>query len=41
MRTFAAGSEQASEVDDFVATLREEHRRRPRLPQEFDRAGLP
>ncbi|MGQ0844379.1 MAG: DUF6880 family protein [Sporichthyaceae bacterium] len=41
MRKLAAGTEKASEVDDLVAGLREEHRRRPRLQQEFDRAGLP
>ena len=31
----------AAEVDDLIADLRETHRRRPRLQQEFDRAGLP
>ncbi|MBM7509680.1 tetratricopeptide (TPR) repeat protein [Nocardioides salarius] len=41
MRKLAAGSEHADEVDDLVAELRETHRRRPRLQQEFDRAGLP
>jgi hypothetical protein len=41
MRKLAAGSNKAAEVDDFVAQLRETHRRRPRLQQEFDRAGLP
>ncbi|MGH3267217.1 MAG: hypothetical protein ACRDNS_35140 [Trebonia sp.] len=29
------------EVDWFIAELREANRRRPRLQQEFDRAGLP
>jgi hypothetical protein len=41
MRKLAAGSEHAADVDDLVAKLRETHRRRPRLQQEFDRAGLP
>jgi hypothetical protein len=41
MRKLAAGTERAGEVDDLVAGLREQHRRRPRLQQEFDRAGLP
>jgi tetratricopeptide (TPR) repeat protein len=41
MRRLAAGSEYAAEVDWFIAELREANRRRPRLHQEFDRAGLP
>ena len=41
MRKLAARTEQASEVDNLIAELRETHRRRPRLQQEFDRAGLP
>jgi len=41
MRKLASGSDQAVEVDQLVAELRETHRRRPRLQQEFDRAGLP
>lgn len=41
MRGLAAGTTSATDVDDFVAGLRETHRRRPRLQQEFDRAGLP
>lgn len=41
MRRLAAGSDQAEAVDAFIAGLREAHRRRPRLQQEFDRAGLP
>lgn len=41
MRKLAAGSEWAGEVDDLIADLRETHRRRPRLQQEFDRAHLP
>lgn len=41
MRKLAAGSDKAADVDQLVATIRETHRRRPRLQQEFDRAGLP
>ena len=41
MRRLAAGTERAVEVDALIAELRETHRRRPRLQQEFDRAGLP
>jgi tetratricopeptide (TPR) repeat protein len=41
MRKLAAGSEHEAEVDWFIAELRETNRRRPRLQQEFDRAGLP
>jgi hypothetical protein len=41
MRRLAAGSDHAQAVDTLVAQLRETHRRRPRLQQEFDRAGLP
>lgn len=41
LRALLAGTPRASEVDDLVAELREEHRRRPRLQQEFTRAGLP
>ena len=41
MRKLAAGSDRAVEVDEFIGQLRETHRRRPRLQQEFDRAGLP
>jgi hypothetical protein len=41
MRRLAAGSEHAHAVDTLIAQLRETHRRRPRLQQEFDRAGLP
>jgi len=40
MSELAQGSEKATEVDEFIAHLREVHRRRPRLQQEFDRAGL-
>lgn len=41
MRTLAAGSADAEGVDELIAELRERYRRRPRLQQEFDRAGLP
>jgi hypothetical protein len=41
MRKLAARSEEAVAVDILIAELRETHRRRPRLQQEFDRAGLP
>lgn len=41
MRKLAAGSDRAADVDALIAELRETHRRRPRLQQEFDRAGLP
>ncbi|WP_341358293.1 DUF6880 family protein [Georgenia sp. M64] len=41
MRTLARETEDAAAVDAFVASLRVEHRRRPRLQQELDRAGLP
>jgi hypothetical protein len=41
MRTLAAGTDQADVVDTFIAGLRDAHRRRPRLQQEFDRARLP
>ena len=41
MRRLAANTEQEAHVDDLIAELRQTHRRRPRLQQEFDRAGLP
>lgn len=41
MRTLAAGSAHATEVDTLIADLRRTHCRRPRLQQEFDRAHLP
>lgn len=41
MRALAAGTDQAEAVDTFIAELREMHRRRPRLQQEFDRPRLP
>lgn len=41
MRALARGTDQAAEIDAYIAELRDVHRRRPRLQQEFDRAGLP
>lgn len=41
MRQLAAGNVKLTEVDDLIAELRDSHRRRTRLQQEFDRAGLP
>lgn len=41
MRKLAAGTDQAEAVDTIIAELRDTHRRRPRLQQEFDRARLP
>ena len=41
MRKLAAGSAKAADIDDLIAGLRQRHHRRPRLQQEFDRAGLP
>ena len=41
MRKLAAGTDQVTEVDALIAGLRFTHRRRPRLQQEFNRAGLP
>lgn len=41
MRQLADGTDQATEVDTLIAELRETHRRRPRLLQEFNRARLP
>lgn len=41
MRKLAAGTDSSAEVHDLITELREIHRRRPRLQQEFDRAGLP
>lgn len=41
MRKLAGACGRSGEIDEFVAELREQHRRRPRLQQEFDRAGLP
>jgi hypothetical protein len=41
MRKIAAGTSRAADVDALIKEHRETHRRRPRLQQEFDRAGLP
>lgn len=41
MRRLAANTDQETHVDDLITELRQTHRRRPRLQQEFDRAGLP
>ena len=41
MRKLATGSPEAAGVDERIIDLRDTHRRRPRLQQEFDRAGLP
>ena len=41
MRKLTRSTDQAVEVDRLIAELRAEHRRRPRLQQEFDKAGLP
>ena len=41
MRRLASGTSAAEGVDRLIAELRETHRRRPRLQQEFDRARLP
>jgi hypothetical protein len=41
MRKLAGGSAEAAGVDQLISELRETHRRRPRLQQEFDCAGLP
>jgi hypothetical protein len=41
MRKLAVGTDKATGIDELIAQLRETHRRRPRLQQEFDRAGLP
>lgn len=41
MRKLSARTAQAAGVDQLITELRETHRRRPRLQQEFDRAGLP
>lgn len=40
MRTLATRVDREHEVDALVAELREQHRRRPRLLQELDRAGM-
>ncbi|MHB1213021.1 MAG: hypothetical protein ACYC90_13720 [Candidatus Nanopelagicales bacterium] len=41
MRAIAAGTDHARDVDVLIAELRQANRHRPRLQQEFDRAGLP
>lgn len=41
MRKLTAGTSRSGDVDELVADLRDEHRNRPRLQQEFTRAGLP
>lgn len=41
MRRLTHGTSAAADVDQLIADLRATHRRRPRLQQEFDRAGLP
>ena len=41
MRKLAAGTDKTGDVDNLIADIRDTHRRRPRLQQEFDRAGLP
>ena len=41
MRALPAGTPHGPDVDAFIAQLRETHRRRPRLLQEFDRAHSP
>jgi len=41
MRALTAGTSHRPDVDALIAHLRETHRRRPRLLQEFDRAHLP
>ena len=41
MRRLAHGTSAAADVDQLITDLRATHRRRPRLQQEFDRAGLP
>jgi hypothetical protein len=41
MRKLAAKTNHAEATDAFIAELRETHKRRPRLQQEFDRQRLP
>lgn len=40
MRALADRVDRSADVDQLVAEIREKHRRRPRLLQELDRAGL-
>lgn len=41
MRKLAPTPDSAARVDALISSLREEHKRRPRLQQEFTCAGLP
>lgn len=41
MLTIASGTDHVGAVDELIAELRQANRHRPRLQQEFDRAGLP
>ncbi|MDO5678317.1 MAG: hypothetical protein Q4G35_12515 [Propionibacteriaceae bacterium] len=41
MTKVAQGTGLEQHVEELITFLREEHRRRPRLQQEFDKAGLP
>jgi hypothetical protein len=41
MRKLAPAPDSAAGVDALISELREEHKRPPRLQQEFTRAGLP
>jgi hypothetical protein len=41
MRKITASTSKAADFDALIKELRETHRHRPRLQQEFDRAGLP
>lgn len=40
-RRLASGTDEAATVDELIAELRTDNRRRPRLQTEFDKAGLP
>lgn len=41
LRALTKGTDQAAGIDQLIADLRDTHRRRPRLQQEFDRVRLP
>lgn len=41
LRTLTRGTNEAENIEALIRELRETHRRRPRLQQEFTRAGLP
>lgn len=41
MRKLAPTPDSGAWIDALIADLREEHKRRPRLQQEFTSAGLP